>query len=111
MGQKRGLKGGKLRGVPGSPRSLSNAQDCGEFNQPAGAAVDAGADTRLKIWLSLAATLGKIATATMAIRPAIKAYSMRSWPRASFQILSEPANLRFRLIASVVGGINMSFIR
>ncbi len=42
----------------------------------------------LKIVLMLLATPGMIAPAATATKPAIKAYSMRSWPRVSFQILS-----------------------
>jgi hypothetical protein len=42
----------------------------------------------LKMVLMLLATLGIIAPAATATNPAINAYSMRSWPRVSFQILS-----------------------
>jgi hypothetical protein len=38
--------------------------------------------------LMLLATPGMMAAAEMATNPAIKAYSMRSCPRVSFQILS-----------------------
>jgi hypothetical protein len=41
-----------------------------------------------KIVLMLLATPGMMAPAATATNPAIKAYSMRSWPRVSFQILS-----------------------
>ena len=43
--------------------------------------------TWLKITLMLLATPGIIAPAATATKPAINAYSMRSWPRLSFQIL------------------------
>ena len=36
----------------------------------------------------MVATSGMIAPAATATKPAIKAYSTRSWPRVSFQILS-----------------------
>ena len=41
----------------------------------------------LKIVLMLVATLGMMAPAATATKPAIKAYSIRSCPRVSFQIL------------------------
>jgi hypothetical protein len=45
-------------------------------------------ETLLKMVLMLVATPGMIAPAATATKPAINAYSMRSWPRVSFQILS-----------------------
>src|SRR5262249_30288690 len=42
--------------------------------------------TSLKMMLMLLATPGMMAPAATATKPAIKAYSMRSWPRRSFQI-------------------------
>jgi len=52
----------------------------------------------LKIVLMLVATPGMIAPAATATKPAIKAYSMRSWPRVSFQILSFQTKLVIRVI-------------
>jgi hypothetical protein len=52
----------------------------------------------LKIVLMLVATPGMIAPAATATKPAIKAYSMRSWPRVSFQILSFQTRLVIRVI-------------
>jgi len=52
---------------------------------------DADESTELtceKIVLILLATFGMIAPAATATKPAINAYSMRSWPRVSFQIRS-----------------------
>ena len=46
----------------------------------------------------LVATPGMIAPAATATKPAIKAYSMRSWPRVSFQILSFQTRLVIRVI-------------
>lgn len=43
--------------------------------------------TLLNTMLMLLATPGMIAPAATATKPAISAYSMRSWPRLSFQIL------------------------
>jgi hypothetical protein len=54
--------------------------------------------TLLKIVLMLVATPGIIAPAATATKPAIKAYSMRSWPRVSFQILSFKTKLVIRVI-------------
>ena len=54
----------------------------------------------LKIVLMLVATPGMIAPAATATKPAIKAYSMRSWPRVSFQILSFQTKLVIRVIIS-----------
>src|ERR1039458_9723655 len=48
--------------------------------------------------LMLVATPGMIAPAATATKPAIKAYSMRSWPRVSFQILSFQTRLVIRVI-------------
>jgi hypothetical protein len=45
-------------------------------------------ETLLKIVLILVATPGMMAPAATATNPAIKAYSIRSWPRASFQMTS-----------------------
>ena len=42
----------------------------------------------LKMVLMEEDTLGITAPAATATKPAIKAYSMRSWPRVSFQILN-----------------------
>jgi len=50
-----------------------------------------------KIVLMLVETPGMIAPAATATKPAIKAYSMRSCPRRSFQILS----LRIRFFISL----------
>ena len=52
----------------------------------------------LKIVLMLVATPGMIAPAATATKPAIKAYSMRSWPRVSFQILSFQTKLVIRVM-------------
>jgi hypothetical protein len=57
-----------------------------------------GAGDLLKIVLMLVATPGMIAPAATATKPAIKAYSMRSWPRVSFQILSFQTRLVIRVI-------------
>ena len=54
--------------------------------------------TLLKIVLMLVATPGMIAPAATATKPAIKAYSMRSWPRVSFQILSFHTKLLIRVM-------------
>jgi len=45
-------------------------------------------ETLLKIVLMLVATPGMIAPAATATNPAIKAYSIRSCPRVSFQMTS-----------------------
>ena len=52
----------------------------------------------LKIVLMLLATFGMIAPAATATKPAINAYSMRSWPRVSFQILSFQTRFVIRVI-------------
>src|SRR5579872_2607807 len=52
----------------------------------------------LKIVLMLVATPGMIAPAATATKPAINAYSMRSWPRVSFQILSFQTRLVIRVM-------------
>ena len=55
----------------------------------------------LKIVLMLVATPGMIAPAATATNPAIKAYSMRSCPRLSFQILNFQTRLVIRFMYSL----------
>src|SRR6476646_5282045 len=43
-------------------------------------------------WLMVVATGGNAAPAATATKPAIRAYSMRSWPRRSLQIPSRRSN-------------------
>src|SRR5689334_9354147 len=62
-------------------------------------AVDKTDDTWEKIVLMLLATFGMIAPAATATKPAIRAYSMRSCPRVSFQIRSLNKN-RFRFFTT-----------
>jgi len=64
---------------------------CSVINQPWGlgplAATTITEFTLLKTILMLLATPGMMAPAETATKPAINAYSIRSWPRRSFQIL------------------------
>ena len=56
--------------------------------------------TWLKMVLMLTAMPGMIAPAASATKPAINAYSMRSWPRVSFQIFIFKIKLLVRVTFS-----------
>jgi hypothetical protein len=60
----------------------------------------------LKIVLILLAILGMIVPAAIATKPAIRAYSTRSWPRVSVQILNFQSRFMIRFTGdSVFQGI------